>query len=317
MRTDEGQATERRQAGLGAARRPRCVAFGETANPAEYVPREATERALRELEREARRGRATALTSPPGLGRTLLLRILAQRLHPGFCCPFLPYAALGLDELCAWTLGLLDGGLLDREATDAPQAMLLAEARRRTAEGRPLVLLIDDAGSMPLATARGLSGLVRDSGSRLRLVVGAADDAASSRMLAALHPEIAEVRFTKPMTALETRLYVETRLEQAGVLPARRGAIDAAALGWIHRLSGGVPRRVHELAGSLLEDAPEGVARAWSEEQWLGAPLEDIDSDGELADEDGEEVAAEPQGPGDPRLDPPEPLLDGDDPEIV
>lgn len=281
MRANEGQAAGERapEERLAEPERSGREPFGETANPGAYVPREATEDALLELERLVRAGRTTAITAPPGLGKSLLLRLLERRLAPGFCCLFLPYAALTLDELCAWTLGLLGS-----EPLEEPKTELLREVRSR-GDGELLVLLIDDAGSMPLETARGLGRLILESGNRIRVVVGAADDAASSRVLAALHTEIAEIRFAEPMTALETRLYVQTRLEQAGVEASLRARFDEEALGTIHRLSGGVPRRIHDLAGSLLDKAPAGVGRAWKEERWLGAPMDETPGE-PLEDED-------------------------------
>ncbi len=244
--------------------------FGETSNPAEYVPREASELALLALEHAARAGRTAALTAPPGLGKSLLLRLLAKRLVPGFRCLFLPYAAVTLEELCAWGLGLLG-----ESAGDDSRGDFLRFVRREAERGDVLVLLIDDASSMPLETARELGELVRESGNRLRVVLAATDDAISSRLIAALHWEIDEVRFTQPMTALETRLYVQTRLEQASVDQDLRERFNEETLGWIHRLSGGVPRRVHDLGRSLLDNAPEGVGSAWREERWLGAPIDD------------------------------------------
>ena len=85
------------------------------------------------------------------------------------------------------------------------------------------------------------------------------------------------MRFIEPMTALETRFYVQTRLEQASVSEDLRGRFNEAALSRIYGLSGGVPRRVHDLARSLLDDAPEGVGSAWREERWLGAPIDNVD----------------------------------------
>ena len=248
------------------------VAFGETSNPAEYVPREATEDALLQLERAVRAGRCAALTAPPGLGKSLLLHLLDRRLAPGFRCLFLPYGALAVDDLCAWALGLLG-----EPAGDDPRTSLVRYARRAAAEGNVLVLLIDDGSSVPLETARELGALVRESGNRLRLVLAAADDATSSRVISVFHPEIVDVRLTDPMTTLETRLYIETRLDQSDVPHVLRSRFHEETIGWIHRLSGGVPRRVHELGRSLLDEPPEGVGSLWSEERWLGAPIDDVD----------------------------------------
>jgi type II secretory pathway predicted ATPase ExeA len=278
--SNEGQAQGVSGDGASAAAGP-TSAFGETSNPAEYVPREATEEALLALEGAVRSGRCAALTSPPGLGKSLLLRLLDRWLAPDYLCLFLPYGALPVEELCAWALGLLE-----QPTGDNARRELLRFARLSAAEGRILVLLIDDGSSMPLETARGVGDLVRESGNRIHVVLGASDDATSSRVISALHPEIVEVRLAEPMTAMETRLYVHTRLEQAGVPPELRSRFHEETIGWIHRLSGGVPRRVHDLAASLLDEPPEGVGSKWREERWLGAPIGSVESDGDplLAD---------------------------------
>jgi type II secretory pathway predicted ATPase ExeA len=310
LSSDEGQAkwdggsTAPAVAAAGLRADNALRPFGETANPAEYVPRDATETAIREMESAVRSGRPTALTAPPGLGKSLLLHLLASRLTTGFECLFLPYAAVSLEELCAWTLGLLGD-----PADEDPRTGLLRRSRRSAERGRVLVLLVDDGSSMPLETARELGELIRESGNRLRVVLATTDDAVSSRVIVALHPEVAEVRFTEPMSARETRLYVRTRLEQAGVTGERRERFHEDAIGWIHRLSGGVPRRVHDLGGSLLDEVPEGVGSAWHEERWLGAPIEEVDEslpddldDPDLLDKD---------------LDLPETLLDFDDLDVI
>lgn len=280
--------------------------FGETSNPAEYVPRDATEAALLAIERAVRGRRVTALIAPPGLGKSLLLKLLAERLAPGFESRVLPYAALSLEDLCAWALGLLG-----QPPADEPRAELLRLARQLGEEGRILALMIDDGSSMPLDTARTLGTLIRESGNRLRVVLAATDDAVSSRVVAALHPEIFEVRLVETMSPDETRLYVRTRLEQAGVDEALRGRFREAILGWIHRLSGGVPRRIHELARSVLDDVPAGVGNGWREERWLGAPIEDADTP---ATEDllAEDDATEP-----PQDELPDLLLDEDDRDVL
>ena len=123
MPSNEGQAPGLAQQGR-AAGGDRRSAFGETANPAQYVPREATEHALLALERAVRCGRCAALTAPPGLGKSLLLRLLEKRLARDFQCVFLPYGALSTSDLCNWTLGLLG-----ETAGDDPLASLLRYAR--------------------------------------------------------------------------------------------------------------------------------------------------------------------------------------------
>ena len=153
-----------------------------------------------------------------------------------------------------------------------------AEPRHR------LVLLIDDANSMPLATARGLGALLARGRGRLCAVLATSDDAASSRVLAALDTETREVRLNAPLTEPETRAYVSARLAWAGGSDA---PLDAATVSRLHKISGGVPRRLHAAALSLFEDLPAHLRPAAETAtgacSWLGQPIDELSGDaGEL-----------------------------------
>lgn len=250
---------------MGLKTEPRLDPFGETANPADYVPRLASEAALFSLRRAIRSGRTAVLTAPPGFGKSLLLRLLARHLEPGLRCLMLPYAALDLRELCAWTLGLLA-----EDAGDDARSGLLRLARRQAESGSALVLLIDDGGSMPPDTARELGELIRESGNRLRVVVAAADAGIASRLQALFGREVVAVDFSRPMTAWETTAYVRSRLERSRLPQPLRDRFDETSLGRIHRDSGGVPRRVHALARALLEPMPGRRGMDWG--NGLGVP---------------------------------------------
>ena len=263
------------------ARRPHVRnPFGETANAAEYVPREATEAALRDLKRLLSQPRPAVLISPPGLGKTLLMHVLAQKLEGELRCLYLPYGAMPLEGLCAWALGLLE-----EPADEEPVEALLAYARAAGREGSALALLIDDASSLPLDTAEDLGTHVRAMRGALRLVLATPDDAISTRTIASVGPEVAEVRLSAPMLRGETRLYVQTRLEQIGAPAALASRFDLEAIDRIHDLSGGVPRHVNELAAALASELPEDVHPSWQDERWIGAPLDELSAAGGEAGE--------------------------------
>jgi type II secretory pathway predicted ATPase ExeA len=249
-------------------------AFGETSNPADYVAREASDLALSKLEWCVSAGQPAALVGPPGLGKTLLLRLLVERTAPKLRSMFLPYGALDLRELCAWALGLLD-----EPASDAPLQALVWLARSRARDGSGLLLLIDDASAMPIATARGLGEAIVHAEGGLRVVLAAADDAAASRVVAAMHPDTLEVRLSEVMTLAETQRYLHGRLELRRAPAIAKARFDAPTVERIHRLSGGVPRRIHDLAVTLLGDVPSGVSSTSGDDRWLGAPLDDLDAD--------------------------------------
>ena len=236
--------------------------FGLTADPDSYVPRDATERALGALVKTLRDGRRpAALIGPPGLGKTLLLHLAGQRLNDRLRSVYLPYAALPLDELCAWALSLLGFSQSDDTIGD-----LIQTASNLFARGSGLLLLVDDGGAMPLATARKLGDLVAASRGALRLLVAAAEGPTASRMLAATGANIHLVRLLEPMNEEETLRYVTARLARAGIPDDVAARFDAATLQSIYRLSAGIPRRVHSVASNVLRGAaPESGADALEE----------------------------------------------------
>ena len=125
--------------------------FGTAADPARYVPREATERALLELERIVLDGESSAvLVGVPGIGKTLLLRLLRRRLESHLETIHLPYAALPASALAHWALDEVDA-----VSSWDPLGALATRARHALLEGRGgLVLLITSVGT----SARGVGG---------------------------------------------------------------------------------------------------------------------------------------------------------------
>jgi general secretion pathway protein A len=234
--------------------------FGLTADPDGYVPRAATEEALAALVTILREGRRpAALLGPPGLGKTLLLHLVGKRLGDRLRSVYLPYAALPLDELCAWALSLL--GVSESNDTIGD---LLQTADQLLSRGSGLLLLIDDAGAMPLPTARKLGDLIASSSGALRLLAAAAEGPSASRMLAATGANVQLVRLLEPMDEEETRKYVAARLERARIPASIAARFDADTLRRIHRLSAGIPRRVHSVASSVLRG---GVGEGLDEEE--------------------------------------------------
>ncbi len=246
---------------VGGDVREATALFGETADPANYVPRLACERVLAELERAiGREPGCAALTAAPGMGKSLLLRVLAERLADHLRCVYLPYAALTLGDLCAWTIGLLG-----QPVPADPATGLRLLAQRTQAEGSAIALLIDDANSMPIATAREFGSFLGDCGGSLRAVLADADDARTSRVIAALGLDVVDCRLSTPMSEVETRGYIAEQLCRSDTPPALRLRLGAAVTERIHSMSRGVPRRVNALArefiaGGEVRGNPDGPA---------------------------------------------------------
>ncbi len=226
--------------------------FAMTADPEFYLGRRASERALAALTPQVlQTAGPTALTGPPGLGKTLLLRVLARRQAERARFVHLPYSALPPEGLAAWALTELG-----RDRVENPEAELLRLAAAEQEEGRALVLMIDDAGHLPLPTARGLVDLCAETRSALRLLVAATDGVRTGAVLAALGPTLVEVRLSHPMNPGETVSYVRHRLHRAGLGAPEHARFARAEMERLHRESGGVPRALHQLASQLLR-APD------------------------------------------------------------
>jgi type II secretory pathway predicted ATPase ExeA len=266
--------------------------FGVTCDPRAYVARPATEAALVTLAGALALGRRVCtLSGPPGLGKTLLLRVLEERLAGEADCIALPYAALGVDDLARWVLGLLGH---DPVASPDPVAFLVAHATDDAREGRPLVLLLDDASALPLDAARRCVELCAETEGALRLIVVPVDDGRAGRVIGALGEGVVHTRLTAPMSPEETRRYVTGRLDYGAADAVLRARFDDGLVAWLHRESGGNPRRLQALSTWVLhrDSLPEeAVASVREGAVWLdpGCETGDVDEDKpdlEIDDED-------------------------------
>jgi len=219
--------------------------FADNPNPALYVPREGSDRALGELLAcVGHPDRPAALLAPPGLGKTLLLRMLETRLPAELRPVYVPNPVLAPAELCAWTLGCLGSPVWSD-----PISVLAAYADHLAGSGA-LVWLVDDAHSMPEETARWLGHMLARARGALRLVVAAVEDE-RAKALDALGPLVRIDALARPMGSSETVRYVFGRLDGAGA-PAELRARCRVALDASPEAGTGVPREVSAAFSALL-----------------------------------------------------------------
>jgi type II secretory pathway predicted ATPase ExeA len=241
--------------------------FGDTCDPRLYVPRLGTEAALSALREGFARGRCVSvLSGPPGLGKTMVLQVLASQLAPARCV-YLPYSALAVDGLAQWALDSLG----ERSAAArAPGALTAAAADHPST---PLVLLIDDASAVTVVAARALREMVDAAAGALRVVAAVVDDARASTAIAALGDEALHVRLSHRLAPHEVHAYVRGRIERAGAQALLQDLRDDL-IDWLAAESAGVPRVVNGLATQLLwkrmhaiplelggEEDPDGEAK--------------------------------------------------------
>jgi len=221
---------------------PADGAFPLTPDPAAYFPRLALESALAELtEGIGKTPACAALTGESGLGKTLLLHVLRERLEGSFECLYVPLPDLSPSALWRWAAVALG---LGRGEDD--RGAVLGRAVRLAAEGMGLVLLLDDAGTLPPAARSDLLAACDTTGFSLVMAFDSEDHEA----LATLPAHVRRVDLGPPMTLAETRAYVHARLRRMDPeLATRLGAQRIAAL---HAASAGVPGRLHALLDAWL-----------------------------------------------------------------
>ena len=200
------------------------------------------ERALTEL-REALTDAPLGIlfSGPPGIGKTLALRLLVERLTPGLPAVYLPYPSLPASAIAAWALEELQ-----HAAGSNPLAALLALARER----RGLALLIDDAQSLPRETAEELLQTTHHSDGTLRLVLAIPRDEVESCLERWGHLE--QVTLNEAMSPAETAEYVNAYLEKAHISSEVSAAFDEERLATLQLSSKGIPNRVNAEASLTL-----------------------------------------------------------------
>lgn len=206
-----------------------------------YVPRRSTEETLTYLEAKVTGGPGWyELSGPPGVGKTLLLRLLGRRLAFRATPVYLPYPMLDARDVARWVLRALEAPVgASARASLVAQADALAEA------DHPLVLLIDDAQLLPEDTAGWLAGLTGDE-ARLRLVAAVNEGGPRS-------PSRADARaFAEPLGLEEVVPYVEAHLARVGASDPLRALFGGERMQALALESEGNPRRIQRLADARI-----------------------------------------------------------------
>ena len=146
-------------------------------------------------------------------------------------------------------------GLLERRSGNDPESALLDLAADLALQGRPLLLLIDDAASLPEETARGLADLLARAQGALRMVLAGIDSAELLRASAAFGDAVMRVALHEGIVDERLREYVTAQLELVHAPRSLREVFDDAALAELGRVAEGNPRRLHIAAQSIARRA--------------------------------------------------------------
>ena len=213
------------------------------------------------------RRRLGLLMGGSGSGKSLLLEVFAQQLRRDGR-PVAKVGLLGVEP--AEMLMLLAAGLELNPAPAGSTATLWRAITDRLIEYRyrqlETVVLLDDADRADHRVLDQVARLLQcDPSPKSRLTLVLAGRREQMGRLGERLLDLAELRIdVQPWEAPETEDYIRTSLAQAG----RESAVFAApAVARLHELTGGVPRRVSQLADLAL------LAGAGAELQQIGADL--------------------------------------------
>jgi type II secretory pathway predicted ATPase ExeA len=261
-----------------------CRPFESGADPRLFYPNEAHQGALLKLRYaiEGRRG-AALLVGEPGVGKTLLVRLLDQHLPESIqprgvvLYPQLPVAELIASAADALDCPPADGGTLELQVRRI-QRHLLDRAR----QGQHTLLVVDEAHL--IEAPRGFEALRlllnfehEGSPALTLLLVGHATLVPLLERLPQFDGRLAVKCVLRPLTADETFAYVHHRLHAAG---AEQPVFTSEAVQCLHELTRGNPRAINRLCDLALllgfaEDhrslSAEHVAAAAGELHLLGA----------------------------------------------
>jgi type II secretory pathway predicted ATPase ExeA len=204
------------------------------------------------------------LTGPPGIGKTLLLKVFATRLGDRRSYVYISYPDLSLRGLSKWVLQTLG-----KPAGNDPATALAREAESHRRQGAELLLLIDDASRLPAETARMLAEWTRAERPGLRLVLVAGKRGTEAALMQTFGSGTAHVALEALLTPVETATLVRAELSRTGAGPEIQARFDAATLASLHEASEGVPARLlleasqhlprSEDAGLLPKERPDAA----------------------------------------------------------
>lgn len=230
--------------------------FSDRCDPEEYIPRRATEDAIRSLRSLVREGEpAVVLRGPRGIGKSMLLRILDERLSYEHRVAYVSVSSSPEPELCHRVLEQLH-----EPSADDPAEALISAARLAEDGYRRLVLLIDHAERTPIASSLQLVRAATSASPHMTVIFAIRDGERADEFVQALETHFCgiQVTFDQVMNPDEAVEYFRRSLNRADVPEGLRSRIDPPTLAWIIQGAHGLPREINRRALELLDRYKRG-----------------------------------------------------------
>lgn len=260
-------------------------AFLAAPDPDRYFPAHTVEEARLRISRSIERGEGTALViGGTGTGKSMLLEVLARQYYGKLSTVLLAGAQLctrrALQQSILFQLGLPYRGADEGEL----RLSLLSHLRPRDEEPRRLLLLVDEADSLPtrlLEELRALTNIAANGRILVSLVLSgkpALEERFAEPELDAFSQRISQRCYLAAFGREETFQYLRAQVSAAGI---QSDFFAQDGLEAIFSATDGVPRLVNQLGDQLVWLADETgytpidgaiVQQAWSEIQQLPAP---------------------------------------------
>ena len=230
--------------------------FEQTTRPAAYVPRPETEQLLDHLQTWARGGSTASiqLTGAAGMGKSLLLRVLAERTAGQLAAVHVPYPNLMPDDLATWVIEAIG----EQRGRDS-QAQLVAVAKQRAASGG-LLLLIDDAERLPTQTRDALDLWFQRSEGSLRSVRATAGEFHRGRATRIAMSAKARSRRLHELDVEQSTALLTAAMDRADLHGPLRARFNHAVMLKLHDRARGVPARLLTEAARLYREWSAGAA---------------------------------------------------------
>jgi general secretion pathway protein A len=238
----------------------RTLPFENTPDPRFFFASEQHREALAAIEYTIRMRKGFVLiTGEIGSGKTTVGRTMCHRCGDEARIVLVTHGHQDGTGLIRQVMRALD---LPAQNNDARWDMLerlrqyLIEQLQR---GRPVVLLVDEAQTLSdeaLEELRLLSNFDTAQHKPVQIVLVGQPELRpriASQAMSALRQRIIMAKHLRPMTVAETGQYIRHRIKEASVDPEHVAVeFDDAAVGLIHRHTGGVPRLINVVCDNCL-----------------------------------------------------------------